>query len=64
MYLLLAFFPEGKHWFEYLDLIWNAAEVADRIGADVLPALMLRVRKQGRLRRDPAYRCKRSSLTT
>jgi len=47
--LLLAFFPKGKHWFEYLDQIWNAAEVADRINAEVLPALMLRVRKQGRL---------------
>jgi hypothetical protein len=46
--LLLAFFPKDKHWFEYLDQIWNAAEVADRISAEVLPALMLRVRKQGR----------------
>jgi hypothetical protein len=47
--LLLTFFPKDKHWFEYLDQIWNAAEVADHISADVLPALMLRVRKQGRL---------------
>jgi hypothetical protein len=47
--LLLTFFPKRKHWFEYLDQIWNAAEVADRLSADVLPALMLRVRKQGRL---------------
>jgi hypothetical protein len=46
--LLLSYFPKEKHWFEYLDQIWNAAEVADRISAEVLPALMLRVRKQGR----------------
>jgi hypothetical protein len=44
--MLLTFFPEGKHWFEYLDQIWNAAEVAARISTDVLPALMIRARKQ------------------
>jgi hypothetical protein len=46
--LLLTFCPKEKEWWEYLDQIWNAAEVADRVSADVLPALMLRVRKQGR----------------
>jgi hypothetical protein len=46
--LLLTFFPKGKHWFEYLDQIWNAADASERVGAEVLPALTLRVRKQGR----------------
>jgi hypothetical protein len=35
--LLLTLFPDGKQWFDYLDQIWNAAEVADRVSADVLP---------------------------
>ncbi len=47
--LLLTFCPQEKQWWEYLDQIWSAAERADQVGADVLPALMLRVRKQGRL---------------
>jgi hypothetical protein len=44
--LLLKFGPEGKDWWEYLDQIWDAAEVADRTSITVLPALMLRARKQ------------------
>jgi hypothetical protein len=43
--LLLTFCPEGKEWFEYLDQVWNAAEVADHVQDWVVPALMLRVRK-------------------
>ena len=44
--LLLTFAPQEKHWWEYLDQIWDAAETADRTSLTVLPALMLRARKQ------------------
>jgi len=44
--LLLGFRPRDKHWWEYLDQIWDAAEVADRTSLTVLPALMLRARKE------------------
>jgi hypothetical protein len=44
--LLLTFSPGEKHWWEYLDQIWDAAETADRTPLSVLPALMLRARKQ------------------
>jgi len=44
--LLLGFRPRGKHWWEYLDQIWDAAEAAERTSLTVLPALMLRARKQ------------------
>jgi hypothetical protein len=43
--LLLKFGPEEKEWWEYLDQIWDAAEVAERTSLTVLPALMLRARK-------------------
>jgi hypothetical protein len=44
--LLLTFRPQDKHWWDYLDQIWDAAETADRTPLTVLPALMLRARKQ------------------
>jgi hypothetical protein len=44
--LLLTFSPGEKHWWEYLDQIWEAAEVAERTSLTVLPALMLRAHKQ------------------
>ena len=44
--LLLTFCPDDKEWWEYLDQIWDAAETADRTSLTVLPALMLRARKQ------------------
>ena len=44
--LLLTFFPKGEHWFEYLDQIWNAADTAERTSLKVLPALMLRARRE------------------
>jgi hypothetical protein len=44
--LLLTFCPHEKNWFEYLDQIWDAAEVADRTSPTVLPALMIRARRQ------------------
>jgi hypothetical protein len=44
--LLATFRPQEKHWWEYLDQIWDAAEVADRTSLSVLPALMLRARKE------------------
>ena len=44
--LLLGFRPREKRWWEYLDQIWDAAETAERTSLTVLPALMLRARKQ------------------
>ena len=44
--LLSKFSPEEKEWWEYLDQIWDAAEAAERTSLTVLPALMLRARKQ------------------
>jgi hypothetical protein len=44
--LLATFRPREKHWWEYLGQIWDAAETADRTSLTVLPALMLRARKQ------------------
>jgi hypothetical protein len=44
--LLLKFGPEDKEWWEYLDQIWDAAETADQLSLSVLPALMLRARKE------------------
>jgi hypothetical protein len=44
--LLLTFRPKEKHWWEYLDQMWDAAENAERTSLSVLPALMLRFRKE------------------
>lgn len=44
--LLATFRPRDKHWWEYLDQIWDAAETAERTSLAVLPALMLRARKE------------------
>ena len=44
--LLLTFCPRDKEWWEYLDQIWDAAEKADHTSLSVLPALMLRARKE------------------
>jgi hypothetical protein len=44
--MLLTFCPDEKEWWEYLDQIWEAAETAERTSLTVLPALMLRARKQ------------------
>jgi hypothetical protein len=44
--LLSKFTPDGKDWWEYLDQIWDAAETAERAPLSVLPALMLRARRQ------------------
>jgi hypothetical protein len=44
--LLLSFCPHEKDWWEYLDQIWDAAETAERTSLTVLPALMLRARKE------------------
>jgi len=40
--LLLAFLPQGKHWWEYLDVIENALDAAEQADLSLLPALMLR----------------------
>jgi hypothetical protein len=42
--MLLAFLPTGKHWWEYLDVIWNALNTADTLDPSLLPALMLNAR--------------------
>ena len=42
--LLVTFCPSEKHWWEYLDEIWDATEAADRTPLAVLPALILRAR--------------------
>jgi hypothetical protein len=44
--LLLTFRPRDKHWWEYLNQIWDAAETAERTSLTVLPALMLRARRE------------------
>jgi hypothetical protein len=49
--LLLTFCPREQDWWEYLDQIWDAAEAAERTSLTVLPALMLRARKES-TRRD------------
>ena len=52
--LLATFRPREKHWWEYLDQIWDAADTAARTSLTVLPALMLRARKESTPRDDPA----------
>ena len=49
--LLLTFCPDDKEWWEYLDQIWDAADTAERASLTVLPALILRARKES-TRRD------------
>ena len=39
---LLAFRPEDKHWWEYLDVIENALDAAEQADLSLLPALVLR----------------------
>jgi hypothetical protein len=44
--LLLKFGLRGKERWEYLDQIWDAAATAQRVSLSVLPALMLRARRE------------------
>ena len=44
--LLLTFCPREKEWWEFLDQIWDAAEAAEHTNLTVLPALMLRARRE------------------
>lgn len=48
--LLLGFHPRDKHWWEYLDQIWQATEAADRTSLTVLPALMSRAYRESATR--------------
>lgn len=41
---LLSFFPEGSHWQDYLDQIWDGVETASKTRDTVLPALEYQVR--------------------
>jgi hypothetical protein len=50
--LLATFRPRDKHWWEYLDQIWDAAETAEHTSLTVLPALTLRARKQSTSQND------------
>jgi hypothetical protein len=50
--LLLTFCPRDKDWWEYLDQIWDAVDIADRTSLTVLPALLLRARKESTRRDD------------
>ena len=43
--LLVAFRPAEQHWWEYLNKIEEAMEVALAADLDLLPALMLRSRR-------------------
>jgi len=43
--LLLGFRPRDKHWWEYLDTIWNALDAAEDTDLSILPALMLRSKR-------------------
>jgi hypothetical protein len=52
--LLATFRPSEKHWWEYLDQIWDAAETAERTRLTVLPALMLRAHRESAHREDTA----------
>jgi hypothetical protein len=51
--LLLTFCPDDKEWWEYLDQIWDAADIAERTSLTVLPALMLRAHKESTSRNEP-----------
>jgi hypothetical protein len=44
--MLVSFCPRDKEWFEYLDVIEAGIEAAERIDLSVLPALMLRARRE------------------
>lgn len=44
--LLTTFRPKEKHWWAYLDQIWDAAETAAHVSLSVLPPLMLRAHKE------------------
>jgi hypothetical protein len=44
--LLLTFRPKEKHWWEYLDQMWDAAEKAESTSLSILPTPMLRARKE------------------
>ena len=44
--ILVAYRPEGKHWWEWLDGIENALEIAWAADLDLLPALMVRSRQE------------------
>jgi hypothetical protein len=43
--LLVAYRPEGKHWWEYLDVIESALEEADPLSEAAFPAALLLSRR-------------------
>jgi hypothetical protein len=44
--LLLGFLPEGKHWWEYLDVIENSMDAAEQTDLSLLPALLIRQERE------------------
>lgn len=54
--LLASYRPADRHWWEYLDQIWDAAEAAERTDKAILPALILRVGREARLAAPPETR--------
>jgi hypothetical protein len=46
--MVFTFRPRGQDWWQYLDTIWNAANVAERTDLSVGPALTLRARRSAK----------------
>lgn len=45
-HLLTTYFPEGTHWFQFLDKIEQVYELSEISNLDVLPGMMLRARRE------------------
>ena len=41
--MLFTFKPKGQEWWDYLDQIWSAYELAETVNVSLLPALQVRV---------------------
>jgi hypothetical protein len=54
--LLASYRPADRHWWEYLDQVWDAAEAAERTDKAVLPALILPVGREARPTAPPGTR--------
>jgi hypothetical protein len=48
--LLVAYRPDGKHWWEYLDVIEQSLEAAAPLPETVVPALLLLTRRNRALK--------------
>jgi hypothetical protein len=52
--LLFTFKPQAQKWWEYLDQIWSAYEVADGLDESVIPAVQMRARRTEALKANEA----------